>query len=234
MSFTRWLYMNNLEKIKVLFYILPVLALSLAVDFIFESYFIISIIIGILVTIPILAYKNLWYINIIASKYNQKLITDYKTSLIQSFASFIVNGLLTVLIVVIVISIWLVSIASGIGLLTIVAIILTVAAFIGYLTLNKLSYYVMLHNLELNQLTLGDYFNNFVDVYKHNLKFVLITVTKAITYSFVIVVLLSFISIYAYEINSVVLIVLSSLLISFVVYWIDVTTIQYLAREYTK
>lgn len=234
MSFTRWLYMNNLEKIKVLFYILPALVLSTVANSVFTSNFIISIIIGILIAVPILAYKNLYYVNIIAKKYNEHLTIDYKTALKQSLASFVVNGLFMILIIIIVIAIWLVSIAASLGGLTLFAVILSIVGFITYLTLDKLSYYVILCNLESNQLTINDYFNNFIDIYKDNLKFVMITTVKALLYSFVFVILLSFISIYGYEINSQILIFLTSWMISFVVYWVDISQIQYLAREYTK
>ncbi len=234
MSFTRWLYMNNQEKVKVLLYIIPVLVLSYLLDMVLGPWFILSLAIGFLAAVPILAYKNLWYVNIIASKYDEQLTINYKQVLKQSFGSWVVNGLFAILLIVIVSAIGLLAIASGVWLLMVLTIILAVGALLVYVTIGKLAYYVILSNIKNDQLAVSDYFNNFVDIYKDNFKFVLITTIKAAIYTFIIVVLLSFGSIAAYTSGSTVLFALVSLAISFVVYWVDITVIQNLAREYTK
>lgn len=234
MSFTRWLYMNNQEKMKVLLYILPVLVAAYLIDLIIDQWFVASLLVGIVTTIVVAGYKNKYYINIIASKYDRDIKTDFKAALIQSLGAVIVNSLFGLLLVVIVGSLWLVSIATVMMPIALIALVATIASLIGYATLTKLGFLVILDNIANEQLQLTDFFNNFVDVYKDQFKPVLKVTVKALAYSFVLVVLLSFFSIYAVEIDSKPLILVSSLVIGFVIYWIDITVIQYLIREYTK
>lgn len=234
MSFTRWLYMNNQEKIKILLYILPAIIGSYIIDMVITDNFVISIIMGLIISILVTGYKNKYYVNIVAQKYNDKLHVSFKQSLNQTLGATIINGLFAMLLIVICGSLWLLALAFMVFPLFLLAILATIASLICYVTLSKLSYYVILENAEYEELAITDYLKNFGDVYIENFKQVTVTMIKDLIYSFICVLLLSFITIFGYSISSSIITIASSLLISFVVYWIDITAIQYLTREYTK
>lgn len=234
MSFTRWLYMNNKEKMKILLYILPAIIGSYLIDMVISDKLITSLTIGFIISIFITTYKNKCYVNIIAQKYNKKFHVSLKQAFSQTVGATIVNSLFAILLIVICSALWLLSLAFMFVPLFIVAIVVTIASLISYVTLSKLSYYVILENAEYEELALIDYLKNFGDVYIENFKLVILTMIKVLVYSFICVLLLSFIAIFGYNIQSTIITVSTSLLISFVVYWVDITAIQYLTREYTK
>ncbi len=234
MSFSRWLYMNNQEKMRILLFILPVFILSYAINLGLDEYLLIDATAIIIMAIPIFAYKNFLYVNKVANKYNPALKISFKAILVQTLAAIIVNSVFVLVMLVTAISIWLLAVATGFGWIVLIAFVLSLGVIFGYATLGKLTYYVILHNIEHQQLGFKDYLNNFVAIYERNLKFVSITTLKALAYSFTAVVFLSLVSISGYDNSIGWLIILTSVAISLVIYWIDITVIQYLAREYTK
>lgn len=234
MSFTRWLYMNNDEKMKILMYILPVFIISYIIESAISKFTIISIIVGLIITIVITAYKNKYYVNIIANRYIPQLTVTLKQTLIQNLAATVVNGLLAGLLIVICGAMWLLTLATMSWLIFIAAAILSLISIIAFIAVSKLSFIVLLKNAEDKELTFRSFFNIFPDVYQTYFKLVLKTQLKALAYSFIIVVILSFVSIYASNNGATVLMIITSLITSFVVYWVDVTVVQYLIREYSR
>lgn len=234
MSFTRWLNMNNAEKMKILLYLLPVIIVAYGIDKLVGDWVVISYLIGVVTTLFLTGVKYMYYVNIIAQKYNKKLQVSLKQSLIQCAGALVVNGLFAGLFIVIAVSIWLVALATMSLLMFLVAIISSVIGVIAFLTIDKLSLFVLLANVEDNNLTFKGYVTKFPDVYQAQFKIVLTTTIKAILYSFIAVLILSIITIIPLNTNITWLLIIISLLVSFVVYWIDITAVQYLIREYTR
>lgn len=234
MSFTRWLITNKTEKLKILLYILPVLVISYILDRLLSDWVVISIIIGFMTTILITACKYKFYVNLIAKKYNNQLEVNLQQALIQCLGGIVVNGLFAGLFIVIAVAIWLLAVATMAWPIFIIAIVVSIAGVIVFFTMDKLSIFVLLENATDNSLTFKSFIYQFPDLYQTYFKLGLKTTLKAIIYSFIAVLILSIITIIPLNTNINWLLILISLFVSFVVYWIDITAVQYLIREYMR
>lgn len=234
MSFTRWLYMNNKEKIIVFVKLLPIIIISFIISKLTSDHLLISAICSIGVVIFGLAFKNYIYIRVIAKKYDQDLDVTYQQMLIQSLGMLITNSLLMLVTIVGIGSFWLITIASKLAILNICAFILSLIGVVIYVMLGKLGYYTILDNIKNNKLSLSEYLNGFSRIYVANYRFILKLVLKLLCYNLVIGTVLSIISIQTAVGGYTALALIISIFSTFTISWIEITSIQYLSREYTK
>lgn len=229
MGFFSWLFYNKKEKMLVLLHIAPALIVYLGFQTLTGS----SIIAGLLIMPPVAvfvyAYKTKVYINVISKKYNPQLKLDYKQSLNQTIGALIINATVVMVLILINFVIWLFAIFSSIGLLSFVALAISVISFLVFTAVDKLGLYVIAANLQNGKLGIRDYLNNFESIYKEHFKFVFKTMSKVVVLSFV---LSYFLALFAYSITStysllyVIITGILSLAMSFAIYWVDITAIQ--------
>lgn len=234
MGFFSWLFYNKKEKMLVLLHIAPALIVYLGFQTLTGS----SIIAGLLIMPPVAvfvyAYKTKVYINVISNKYNPQLKLDYKQSLNQTIGALIINATVVMVLILINFVIWLFAIFSSIGLLSFVALAISVISFLVFTAVDKLGLYVIAANLQNGKLGIRDYLNNFESIYKEHFKFVFKTMSKVVVLSFV---LSYFLALFAYSITStysllyVIITGILSLAMSFAIYWVDITAIQLFAPK---
>lgn len=234
MGFFSWLFYDKKEKMLVLLHIAPALIVYLGFQTLTGS----SIIAGLLIMPPVAVfvytYKTKVYINVISNKYNPQLKLDYKQSLNQTIGALIINATVVMVLILINFVIWLFAIFSSIGLLSFVALAISVISFLVFTAVDKLGLYVIAANLQNGKLGIRDYLNNFESIYKEHFKFVFKTMSKVVVLSFV---LSYFLALFAYSITStysllyVIITGILSLAMSFAIYWVDITAIQLFAPK---